>query len=211
MQDYYSLLNLSRKETPAGISAAHRDFLRNAEHAVGPLWPAARIMACERAFSVLSDKRSRAAYDCALALKAKKRPEPVLEAMRPESLLSRPQSVHPSYEGLWQRFARNFTGVGIPKSEHCEPVTVEVPVTTDDVEMRRIVRVGIPILTVCPACNGTGRVVLFECSACHGTGIIGQTEVVEHVLGQKRTVERSLDLFGIGNCFLRLEIRVLSA
>ncbi|HYZ83557.1 MAG TPA: hypothetical protein VE621_04120 [Bryobacteraceae bacterium] len=207
--DYYSLLSLSQQESMAAIAAAHRDFLRNIDHIFGSFWPPGRIRAFERAFSVLGRESARNAYDEELEMQPRLVSSP-LEREMPTvpSILGRPESVHPSFEGLYERIARNFTGVGVPKGEHTEALTVAIAVTPDDIEEQRAVSVGIPTFDLCPTCSGSGRVELFGCPACEGQGTVERMRVVEHVLGRERVIEYSLDEFGIRNCFLRLEIQV---
>jgi hypothetical protein len=36
------------------------------------------------------------------------------------------KTIHPSFEPLFERFVRNFTGLGIPKGERLEDLNVEV-------------------------------------------------------------------------------------
>lgn len=207
VRDYYSLLNFSRQEPPAGIAAAHRDFDRNVEHVLGAFWPPTKIIAFERVFSVLSQESTRRTYDQALEAQGRSY-NTTADVFEVESIFARPESVHPSFEGLYRRLARNFTGVGIPKSEHPESLTLEIPVSAEDIRRQRVVSIGVPTFDVCPRCNGAGRVALFECAGCDGSGVVERTGVVQHVLGAERIVERSLEDVGIRNCYLRIEVHV---
>lgn len=210
--NYYSLLGLSQQESTVGIAAAHRDFQRNVEHTFGSFWPASRIAAFEHAFSVLDRESARIAYDKMLEMETG--PSSCCVVCEPpeiSSILAERESVHPSFESLYQRLARNCTGAGIPKGEHCEALTVEIPVTADDLEQQRTVPVGIPTFDICSTCNGTGRVALFRCAACEGQGIIEGLRVIEHVLGRERVMDLPLHDAGIQNCFLRVRIQMAHA
>jgi hypothetical protein len=52
--------------------------------------------------------------------------------------------VHPSFEALYERLLRNFTGCHIPKGERAESLTVEVVLDPEEGELSSVVPVGIP-------------------------------------------------------------------
>src|SRR5581483_9071127 len=100
MIQYYSVFGLPSDETVAGIQAAYRDMVRRADHALVPEWRSANIAALTRAFSVLSESPGRQLYDPSWVETVV---EPAEETFAPESVISRPERVSPSYEGLLER------------------------------------------------------------------------------------------------------------
>ncbi|HSR98424.1 MAG TPA: J domain-containing protein, partial [Kofleriaceae bacterium] len=115
---YYMVLGISRTETPGGIRAAYRDRARELHPDVAGDSATRAFQELTEAYEVLSDPTRRHAYNTQLAVATRPRPS--------ISVLEDPDTIHPSFEEVYERFARNFTGLHIPKGER--PVALEVEV-----------------------------------------------------------------------------------
>jgi hypothetical protein len=51
--------------------------------------------------------------------------------------------VRPSEEAMFDRFARNFSGLGVPKGERVEDLGVEVAISLDEADRGTRVRLGV--------------------------------------------------------------------
>jgi hypothetical protein len=100
------------------------------------------------------------------------RPEPIFSRplSRPEPLIPQPMSVlhdfetiRPSFEPLFERFLRNFTGEGIPKGERLEALNVEVTLSPEEAARGVAMPVGVPVFYSCRQCGGSGHDWLFPC------------------------------------------------
>jgi hypothetical protein len=121
-------------------------------------------------------------------------------------------TVSPSSEDLTARFLRNFTGVGVPKGEHLEGLTVEIRLTPEEAAMGGIVPIGVPVFSPCPSCGGSGRDGFSMCLTCLQQGMVEAEQTVSvripPMVRQGTMVEASLDRCGIHNFYLRLHIRI---
>jgi DnaJ-class molecular chaperone len=226
IKNYYALLGVLPDETPSGIRAAHRDAVRRThpDHA-GPKGAAA-FQEIVEAHSVLSDPNRRHDYNQSLmshdynqSLMSydRYRSQPGLlhrfaADWEPRSIFADIHSVHPSYEALEERFLRNFTGLGIPKAEKPEGLSVEVILTPEDAAQAGFLSIGIPAYEVCRDCGGTGNDWLFPCSSCRGEGTISRMQPLDIRIPQSLKLgamaEVSLEALGINNLFLKIRLRV---
>ena len=124
------------------------------------------------------------------------------------SLLDEPEEIHPSAEALRERLSRNFTGRGVPKGEHLEPLHLEVVLTPEEATGGVVLRVGLPVFELCPACTGSGREAYSLCAACGGEGVVASEQSVPiHIAPMVRPgsiTDVLLDGFGVQNLCLRL-------
>jgi hypothetical protein len=127
---------------------------------------------------------------------------PGIESSTP--LITDSPEVRPSAAALLDRLRRNFTRIGVPKDEHVESLTVEVPVAPEDIRQHRPVRIAFPVFEPCRACSGRGRIDLFQCSHCAGEGLIETAQSLWEPIEVRSIIERSLAPFGIENLYLRL-------
>jgi hypothetical protein len=128
------------------------------------------------------------------------------------SVLAHPESIRPSFESLRQRFWRNFTHAGVPKSEHLEALNLELVLTPEEAARGILLGVDVPVVHPCPACGGTGRDWLVPCLQCGQEGLIeGEGTVtirVPPLVSSGTTVEVPLGRLGIHNTCLRLHVSV---
>jgi molecular chaperone DnaJ/curved DNA-binding protein len=113
---------------------------------------------------------------------------------------------------MYDRFRRNFTGVGIPKSEHLEGLNIEVVLTPEEGRLGCVLPIGVPVFRRCPACGGSGRDWVFPCLACGQQGTIEEEEIVRvRIPSMARSgsiFELPLQGLGIHNFYLRLHVFV---
>src|ERR1041384_8228596 len=142
------VLGTTRTETATGIRAAYRDLARRLHPDVAGEAATRAFQELTEAYEVLSDPARRHAYNAQLAVAARPR--------APISILDDRETIHPSFEEVHARFARNFTGLHVPKAERPVALEVEVLLTRDEAAAGCDVPVGVPRFTQCPRCRGAG-------------------------------------------------------
>ena len=210
LKDYYLILGISRSEPVSGIRARYRDLARRFHPDVAGPESTGTFQEITEAYEVLGDPAARRRYNEELAIVEAR---PPLQSIEPLSApRMEPMSVRPSFDALVDRLLRNFTGVGVPKAERPEALTVEVIVTPEEAVRGITVPIAVPGLEPCPHCGGTGRVWMFPCASCGAEGAIASDRVVRVTvppLSRPRSIiEAPLSGLGIDNLYLRLYVRV---
>jgi DnaJ-class molecular chaperone len=217
---HYMVLGVSRTESPTGIRARYRDLARKLHPDVAGEEATRAFQELNEAFTVLSDPERRRAYNRELSrteedeavsfLHMRRQPRPIVR--NPLTILGNRESVFPSFEALYERFLRNFTGRRVPKSERLEGLDFEVLLTREEVSRGCVVPVGIPVFRRCSRCGGSGRYWASWCSYCGQQGMIETEEVVRvrippHV-PSGTVFEIPLRGLGIYNLCLRIHVFV---
>lgn len=214
---YYMILGVSSTESPSGIRAAYRDLAKRLHPDVAGAQTTRAFQEVSEAYSVLSDPQRRRDYNHKLKRAADgdgvvvARPrEPLIRD--PVSIIGHPESIRPSFEALYDRFLRNFTGIGVPKSEQLEGLNFEVLLTRDESARGCVVPIDVPVFSRCPQCGGSGRDWVFPCAYCQQQGLIEKEERL-HVHVPPMAPSGSLyqiPLRGLGihNFYLRLHVFV---
>jgi DnaJ-class molecular chaperone len=216
MKDYYAILGVPRDESSGGIRAAYRDLAR-----IPPpsLFPEEAISSLPQAFAVLADAARRRVYDDQLTrfgADPVSRPSEIQTTragVQADSVMSDPHSVHPSFEALYARLLRNFTGLNVPKGERAEGLIVEVLLDSEDAATGCLLPVGIPVMRYRGAAAGMSTESRSPALQRSGSGLTEQTrtltiEVPPH-LASGTTFDRSLEDFGISNLYLRTRILIM--
>jgi DnaJ-class molecular chaperone len=222
--DYYLMLGVSRGENVRGIQEAFSDLAKRYRPDRADPEGSRKFQHVQHAYGILSDPAKRQLYDHELEedeIRARATPEPNLSQpqSRPEPLMDAPMSVlrdfeniQPSFEPLFERWVRNFTGENIPKGERLEALNVEVILPTEEAARGVTVRVGVPVFYNCPQCGGSGRDWLFPCVRCHTEGIIEEEATVSvrtpPMAPDRAVIEVPIHGLGFHNFFLRLHIRI---
>jgi molecular chaperone DnaJ len=223
-KDYYLMLGVSRREKARGIQEAFRELAKKYHpDRAGPAGPS-QFQDIQEAYEVLSDSKQRNAYDHEVErddISAHSRPEVISPRHRPRaepfvpepiSVLRDFETIQPSFEPLFDRFVRNFTGEGIPKGERLEDLNVEVVLSSDEAARGVTVSVGVRVFYVCSQCGGSGRDWLFPCVNCHTQGIIEDEETVgirlRPPVADRAIREVPIHGLGIHNFYLRLHVRI---
>jgi len=216
-KDYYWILGVSRSETPSAIRARYRDLARRFHPDVAGPQSTSAFQEISEAYEILADPAARRRYNAELARLEERSPfesiEPLGASRRePVWLFAEARAVRPSFDALVDRLFRNFTGVGTPKAERPEALTVEVILTPEEAMRGVTVPIGVPGLERCPHCGGTGRVWLFPCASCEAEGVIAGERVVRvpvpPLIRPGSIIEAPLYELGIKNLYLRLHLRV---
>jgi DnaJ-class molecular chaperone len=216
--NYYLILGVAQSESPAGIRARYRDLVRALHPDVAGPQSTGAFQKVAEAYAVLTDPHARRRHDAELATWQEQAPvryaaDPRAPWRRPPvRLLGEPLAVRPSFDALLERLFRNFTGIGVPKTEGAERLTVEVILTPAEAVRGVEVPIAAPAIESCVECGGSGRVWLFPCASCHGQGLIGTEEVVRiqvpPLVRPESILEVPLHGLGIHNLYLRLYVRI---
>jgi len=223
-KDYYTVLGVPYEESLRGIQAAFRELAKR--HHPDRAGPQAtnRFQDIQEAYGVLSDPEKRKLHNDELGVRetSKHGPEPIFsrspqsraEPLVPKSrsLLRGFETIRPSFESMFDRFVRNFTGEGIPKGERLESLNVEVIISPDEAAGGVTVPVGVPVFYACPQCGGSGHVSLYPCLTCDTQGILEGEETlavrIPPIAMDRAIFELPIHGLGIHNFYLRLHTRI---
>ncbi len=233
MRSFYIVLGVPRSSSDRSIREAYHDRAKalHPDHAGPEAADAFRELS--EAYEVLSDPAQRRRHDRELERQERElaedrrppggrppRPEPLVpQRPQPEPLVPEPMDVlhdfrtfRPSLDALRDRWLRNFTGIGVPKGEHPQALTVEVELTPDQATRGVVVPLGIPVFRACPRCGGSGSDGLFPCLECGQEGLVEEQRRVDVEVppGVRpgSVFELPLDGLGIDNLYLRLAVRI---
>jgi DnaJ-class molecular chaperone len=211
-RDYYIILGVSRSESPAGIHEAFRRMAKMYHPDSAGSESTETFQEIARAYATLSNAEQRRAYDETL-----RRQETFPRA---EPLVAEPMSMYdfqvmrPSFDALFDRMERNFTGIDVPKGEGIEDLDVEVILSPDEAARGVIAPIGLPVFHRCSLCSGSGRDWLFACIACGGEGMVEREATIPvqipPMVSDRSIIEIPLRGLGIHNFYLRLHIRISS-
>jgi DnaJ-class molecular chaperone len=209
-KNYYVILGVPMDAAPEAIRSAFRKQARRYHPDRGGPARARAFREASEAYEVLSDPVSRERYDREVQRNTPPQTEPLVSD--PVPITGRPESVRPSFEALFERLSRNFTGIGRPKAEREEPLHFELILSPDEAERGIRIPFQVPILTGCPRCRGRGHSGVFPCDACEGAGRIVDNRTLEvRVPARVRdgtVIEVSLSRLGVENVWLRVHVRV---
>ena len=216
-KSYYMVLGVSSSETTGGIRAAFRDLAKRLHPDVAGEQATRSFQEVAEAYDVLSDPHRRREYNRKLSLAESGEiiparsapPAPVVR--EPIAILGNPAGIRPSFEAMYERFRRNFTGIGVPKSEHLEGLNLEVLLTPEEASRGCIMPLGVPVFSPCTQCGGSGRDWVFPCAYCQ-QGMVESEAVVRiripPMVRSGSIFEIPLQGLGIHNFYLRLHVLV---
>jgi molecular chaperone DnaJ len=224
-KDYYIILGISRSESPAGIHEAFRKLAKKYHPDLGGPETAETFREIAQAYETLSDPEQRRTYDQTLRQgESLLRSEPLQEVARqrryqaeplvpqPMSILHDFQTIRPSFDALFNRILRNFSGIGVTKAERMEDLNIEVILTPLEAARGVVAPIEVPVFRTCWTCQGTGREWLFPCLACGEQGMIEEHEVVSVRIPpgvrDRSVIELPIEGLGIHNFYLRLHVRI---
>lgn len=202
-KDHYLVLGVSRTETTSGIRSVYRALAQQFHQDRLDETGALALEEINEAYEVLSDSHTRSEHNRELR---QWDADPVPGGHRPMSLGPRPlespefsilgppeESIRPSFEALHDRFLRNFTGVGVPKSERLEALNLDVAISAEEAARGVVLRIGVPVFEQRPE-----------------RGMVMQERIVEvpipPMLSGETTLDMPLDRFGIRNLCLRVRV-----
>lgn len=226
-RDYYLILGIPRETSQKGIQKAFRKLVKRYHpDTAGPKWNL-RFREIMEAYEVLSDPETRRSYNRGIDHAEEKemvQPEPIFTGYgaEPEPLIPEPVSImrdfqtsSEPFDALYQRFARNFTGLSVPKSERPQGLTVEIVLSPREAMKGGRLPLRVPSVYPCPFCDGTGKEWVFECVNCRGRGVLDEEEnvVLQIPPGVRHNsiFEVPLQGMGIHNLYLRIRILIGSS
>jgi DnaJ-class molecular chaperone len=223
-KDYYLILGVPHEETAGGIQAAFRELAKRYHPDRAGPEGTGKFQDIQEAYRILSDPDRRRMYNDELEqeqVRRQSRPEPIFSRSRaraaplvpePLSVLRDFETIRPSFESLFDRFVRNFTGERIPKGERLESLNVEVILSPEEAAWVVTIPVAVPVFHICTECRGSGHVSLFPCVDCGSQGVVEAEETVmvriPPVTLDRAILEVPIHGVGIHNFYLRLHIRV---
>jgi hypothetical protein len=220
---HYAALGLENHDRESVIRGAFRDLERRYHPGrVGP-GGAQNFRAISDAYRVLSEASLRRSYDEARLREAE---EPLALPPSPSpavglrvapvvtfSLRAAPTPISSAREAMLARFARNFSGLGVPKSEMAECLHVRLFIAPPAHGEGVVIRLDLPVLVRCEACAGHRAVALPQCRACDGQGFTASERSVAMFITGKSpdgtTREVSLVPLGIYNFYLHAAVQLV--
>ena len=217
-KNHYVVLGVSRDESSAGIRSAYHELARRMHPDIAGPAETSRLQEINESYEVLSDPDRRRAHDRDFGqpervtenpARHKLRPWPI--APEPISLLGQPGQTKPSFDAFRERYLRNFTGWNMPKAERAESLTLNVALSPSEAFHGCTIPVGVPVFGACSECGGSGQAFLFRCLGCGGSGLVEEQRAL-HVRVPPRVqpgtvLDVPLEMFGIGNLYLRCKFR----
>ncbi len=217
-KNYYVVLGVSRSETAAGIRTAYHELARRLHPDIAGPTGTNYFQEINEAYEVLSDPARRRAHDRESDEQDLGTEIPVHRgtgwpiAAEPISLFAQPEQTRPSFEAFRERYMRNFTSRNVPKAERAEGLTLEVTLSPAEAFYGCTVPVGVPYFAACRECGGSGGLFPYHCMECAGSGLAEELRTVRihlpPLIKPGTIVEAPLDMFGIGNLYLRLWISI---
>ncbi len=218
---YYMILGVSSTESPTGIRAAYRDLAKKLHPDVSGEETTGAFQEVAEAYRILSDPQLRRDYNNKLTRATdgdvgpgrRRPPQPLVR--EPLTILGHPETIRPSFEALYDRLLRNFTGIGIPKGEQLEGLNFEILLSPEESVLGCTVPVRVPVFLCCPECGGSGRDWVFPCAFCQQLGMVESEQTVRIRIPPMSppgsVFEIPLQGLGIHNLYLRLHIFIEAA
>lgn len=223
-QNYYIILGVPHTESEGGIRKAFRKRAKTFHPDRVGQEGTRYFQDIMEAYSVLSDPQKRNEYNESLRpaeenIKIEVRPMRRQERAETELLIPEPmsltrdfQTTSPSFNEMFDRIVRNFTGIGIPKGERIQELNLEVILSPDEARRGGVAPIGVPVFYTCPFCGGLGHDWLFPCFHCQEQGIVEDEEVIKiripPMINDGTVFEVPLRGLGVHNFQLRIHIRI---
>lgn len=218
-RDYYLILGVPRTESTGGIRSAFRDLVKRYHPDLSGAPESEAFREVVEAYRVLSDGALRRRYDEELRRREGVPQEVVIRRAAAEPLTREPvplfghrEALRPSFDAMWERLVRNFTRIGVPKSEQVEPLHCDVALSPEEASRGGILPIAVPVFQTCPECDGSGRTWLFPCLRCGQSGIVEKAVTVQleipPMVAEGTVIDLPLEGIGIWNFRLRIVIHV---
>jgi hypothetical protein len=190
-RNYYVVLGVDPLESSTGIRTAFRELVQryHPDRAGSRGMPFFQDIV--RAYRVLSAPERRASYDDGLrdAGGHPVEPHPPLAPApwpQPEPLAPVPLSLfrdftvrRPGLDEVANRFRRSFTHPDLPKSQHPQPLRLEVLLPPDRAARGGLLELAVPVFYPCRTCHGSGGIGPLACRRCDGRGMEEHEERIQ--------------------------------
>ena len=218
IKNYYLVLGVHREVSDAGIRSAYKDLAKKLHPDRIGADSTEAFQAISEAYQTLSDPEKRRLHNRSLdqeeerrrgsGQRVKLRRGPELLSRERVSMMEDYQHARPSFDGLYQQFLKDFTGMGAPNAVRAEELNFEVILTADEARHGGVISVQVPTYYRCSLCRGSGRDWMFPCFDCQGSGVI-ETERPVNIrfppgVRSGTVIEAPLKGFGAENVCLRL-------
>lgn len=144
-KDYYVILGVPRSASVATIRRAYRRLAKQLHPDVGPSSSLEEFRELQAAYETLSDVDRRRRYDEALG------------------------QVEKSFEPISWSFVRSPVSGDLRRPMQPDSLSGEILLSPLEAAAGGLLPLEVPLLTTCPACDGTGGFV-FDCGRCGGEG-----------------------------------------
>lgn len=221
--DYYAILGVPRDESAGGIRAAYLDLAKRYHPDRVGREATQRLQEINEAYETLSDAPRRRAYNHLLDLQELRERSsddvtlvrahaPVPLEPEPVSVFRHADEIAPSFEQLRDRILRNFTGLGVPKSEHPEPLHLEVILSPQEARRGVLLPLNVPVFLRCRRCGGSGNQWGFPCLTCRCEGVVERYRTLQLRIpaGVRRGMRFEIPLHGLGirNLYLHVDVDI---
>ena len=218
-RDYYVTLGVPRTETTAGIRSAFRDLVKRHHPDRSGAEDSEAFREVVEAYRVLSDPTLRDRYDERLR-RQEGAPEQVVVrrasaeplTREPIPLFGRTDEIRPSFDAMFDRLVRNFTRIGVPKSERLEPLNCDVVLSPEEAARGGVLPIAVPVFEACPECGGSGHTWLFPCLHCGQSGMVEEAVTVRleipPMVRAGTVIDLPLEGLGVSNFRLRIFIHI---
>ncbi len=218
VRNFYVILGVPREVSPRGIRIAYLELAkRHHPDRVGESGKGT-FQEVQEAYETLSDPEKRRRYNSLLDESERQQRlcqwarTPVVMVSEPISIVEQPETFLPSFDAFFERWARNFTGIGVPKGERVEGLNIEVVLTPAEAGRGIMLPIEVPTFHKCPFCDGMGHDWVFPCSYCSEQGVVEKRESIRvnvpPMVKPGTVLEVPLKGLGVHNFFLRLHIFV---
>jgi molecular chaperone DnaJ len=218
-RDYYVTLGIPRTESAAGIRSAFRDLVKRHHPDLSGAEEADDFREVVEAYRVLSDAALRHRYDEELRRREGVPREVVSRRTAAEPLTREPvplfahsDEIRPSFDAMFDRLVRNFTRIGVPKSERVEPLHCDVVLSPEEASRGGVLPIAVPVFQPCPECGGSGRTWLFPCLRCGQSGLVEEAVTVQleipPMVAEGTVIDLPLEGIGVSNFRLRILIHI---
>ncbi len=218
VRNFYVILGVPREVSPRGIRTAYLELAkRHHPDRVGESGKGT-FQEVQEAYETLSDPEKRGRYNSLLDESERQQRlcqwarKPVVMESEPISIVEQPETLLPSFDAFFERWTRNFTGIGVPKGERVEGLNIEVVLTPAEAGKGIVLPIEVPTFHKCPFCDGMGHDWFFPCSYCAEQGVVEKRESIRvnvpPMVKPGTVLEVPLKGLGVHNFFLRLHIFV---
>jgi DnaJ-class molecular chaperone len=223
-KSYFAILGVTTGASSDEIKSAYRRLAKEF-HPDRQEGDGSAFRQIQEAYSVLGDNRRRDEYVRHLAKPARREQAGAADGPAPEPLIPEPRQVDlgeispirsfhtfaPSFDEVFEWVWNNFSSSDRPKSGRVQSLTLEVPLTRQQVRAGGTTRIMVPAQAACPVCRGYGGLGFYPCVRCSGEGAIsGEVPVsiaFPPCLANDYAVVIPLERFGIHNLHLTVLFR----